>query len=177
MPCNGHISKLLLVLSSSILDGWCILWYLYVHLTGFDAVSICMIIRFPVFTKFVFILQVLRINFFLITLKIILDRNHTSGVFFHLKKCLGPSDYFEIPWLLCLQMTSNLTMASSPEPNFGVNIQEEMNEPYVKAIRSQFDVPDDKLVEAIEYLGRLVGGKLHSNRKYKWQLKVLYLLK
>lgn len=60
-------------------------------------------------------------------------------------------------------MTSNLTMTSSPECNFGVNIQEEMNEPYVKAYRSQFDVPYDILAEAIEYLDRLVGGKLHSN--------------
>lgn len=60
-------------------------------------------------------------------------------------------------------MTSNLTMTSSPERNFGFDIQEEMNEPYVKAYRSQFDVPYDKLAEAIEYLDRLVGGKLHSN--------------
>lgn len=60
-------------------------------------------------------------------------------------------------------MTSDLTMASSPEPNFGVNIQEEMDEPYVDAYKSQFDVPYDKLVEAIEYLDRLDGGKLHSN--------------
>lgn len=60
-------------------------------------------------------------------------------------------------------MTSNLTMASSPEPHFGVNIEEEMNQSYVKAYRSEFDVPDDKLVEAIEYLGRLPGGKLYSD--------------
>lgn len=53
-------------------------------------------------------------------------------------------------------------MTSSPEPHFGVNIEEEMNQSYVKAYRSEFDVPDDKLVEAIEYLGRLVGGKLYS---------------
>lgn len=53
-------------------------------------------------------------------------------------------------------------MTSSPEPHFWVNIEEEMNQSYVKAYRSEFDVPDDKLVEAIEYLGRLVGGKLYS---------------
>lgn len=70
-------------------------------------------------------------------------------------------------------------MTSSPEPHFGVNIEEEMNQSYVKAYRSEFDVPDDKLVEAIEYLGRLVGGKLYSelwcsNRKYKdfWWLEL-----
>lgn len=68
-------------------------------------------------------------------------------------------------------MTSN-TMASSPEPHFGVNIEEEMNQSYVKAYRSQFDVPDDKLVEAFKYMVRLVGGRLHlnlkcSHRKYK----------
>lgn len=63
-------------------------------------------------------------------------------------------------------MTSNLTMTSSPECNFGVNIQEEMNEPYVKAYRSQFDVPYDKLAEAIEYLDRLVGG-IVANRDHR----------
>lgn len=56
-------------------------------------------------------------------------------------------------------MTSNLTMASSPEPHF----EEEKNQSYVKAYRSEFDVPDDKLVEAFEYLGRLPGGKLYSD--------------
>lgn len=51
-------------------------------------------------------------------------------------------------------------MASSPERN----IQEEMKKPYVKAFTSEFEVSDDKLVEAIKYLDRLAGGKLHSNR-------------
>lgn len=49
------------------------------------------------------------------------------------------------------------------ERNFGVNIQEEMNEFYVKVYRLQFDVFYDKLVEVIEYLDRFVGGKLYLN--------------
>lgn len=61
------------------------------------------------------------------------------------------------------QVTSNLTMASSPERNFGVNIQEEMKKPYVKAFTSEFEVSDDKLVEAIKYLDGLAGG-LEVNR-------------
>lgn len=55
-------------------------------------------------------------------------------------------------------------MASSPERNIGVNIQEEMKKPYVKAFTSEFEVSDDKLVEAIKYLDGLAGGKFHSNR-------------
>lgn len=53
-------------------------------------------------------------------------------------------------------------MASSPEPHF----EEEKNRSYVKAYRSEFDVPDDKLVEAIEYLGRLPGG-IVANRDHR----------
>lgn len=55
-------------------------------------------------------------------------------------------------------------MASSPERNFGVNIQEEMKKPYVEAYTSEFEVSDDILVEAIVYLDGLPGGKLHLNR-------------
>lgn len=63
-------------------------------------------------------------------------------------------------------ISTDLTMASSSEPNVGIDIKEEMEKPYVKAYRSQFkekDVSDETLVTAIELLSRINGGKSHIN--------------